>query len=342
MPFSCGAKACRIMRRMHGQNQTEAATLLFLAAIVSLASAASVAQAQSNYPNRVIKIVVAVPAGGAADTLARIVADKLTAKWGKPVIVENHPGGTGNVAAEAVWRAQPDGYTLLLTPPPPLAINQSLYAKLPFVPDKFKPVTVIAAVPNVLLVHHDFPASNLRELIALAKANPNKFSYASTGPGSTSHLSAELMKSVAGINILHVPYKSPSEAILDVLSRRVDMTFANLLDALPHINDGALRVLGVGSSARSFALPDVPTLSETLPGSCPIPGTRSLHRRNTSRHRRTPLLGHCGSNCTACRSAAPARPSCISDRRHARRRSSISEGRNRALAQCDRFGWDQT
>ena len=239
---------------------------LFLAAIVSLASAASVAQAQSNYPNRVIKIVVAVPAGGAADTLARIVADKLTAKWGKPVIVENHPGGTGNVAAEAVWRAQPDGYTLLLTPPPPLAINQSLYAKLPFVPDKFKPVTVIAAVPNVLLVHHDFPASNLRELIALAKANPNKFSYASTGPGSTSHLSAELMKSVAGINILHVPYKSPSEAILDVLSRRVDMTFANLLDALPHINDGALRVLGVGSSARSFALPDVPTLSETLPG----------------------------------------------------------------------------
>ncbi len=239
---------------------------LFLAAIVSLASAASVAQAQSNYPNRVIKIVVAVPAGGAADTLARIVADKLTAKWGKPVIVENHPGGTGNVAAEAVWRAQPDGYTLLLTPPPPLAINQSLYAKLPFVPDEFKPVTVIAAVPNVLLVHHDFPASNLRELIALAKANPNKFSYASTGPGSTSHLSAELMKSVAGINILHVPYKSPSEAILDVLSRRVDMTFANLLDALPHINDGALRVLGVGSSARSFALPDVPTLSETLPG----------------------------------------------------------------------------
>ena len=239
---------------------------LFLAAIVSLASAASVAQAQSNYPNRVIKIVVAVPAGGAADTLARIVADKLTAKWGKPVIVENHPGGTGNVAAEAVWRAQPDGYTLLLTPPPPLAINQSLYAKLPFVPDKFKPVTVIAAVPNVLLVHHDFPASNLRELIALAKANPNKFSYASTGPGSTSHLSAELVKSVAGINILHVPYKSPSEAILDVLSRRVDMTFANLLDALPHINDGALRVLGVGSSARSFALPDVPTLSETLPG----------------------------------------------------------------------------
>ena len=239
---------------------------LLLSAVVSLVTAAAVTQAQSNYPNRVIKIVVAVPAGGAADTLARIVADKLTAKWGKPVIVENHPGGTGNVAAEAVWRARPDGYTLLLTPPPPLAINQSLYAKLPFVPDKFNPVTVIAAVPNVLVVNQSFSASNLRDLIVLAKANPGKLSYASTGPGSTSHLTAELVKSVAGINILHVPYKSPSEAIVDVLGKRVDMTFANLLDAWPHINDGALKVLGVGSSARSFALPDVSTLSETLPG----------------------------------------------------------------------------
>ena len=238
---------------------------LFLAAVVSLVSAAAVTQAQSNYPNRVIKIVVSVPAGGAADTLARIVAEKLTAKWGKPVIVENHPGATGNVAAEAVWMAQPDGYTLLLTPPPPLAINQSLYAKLPFAPDKFNPVTVVAAVPNVLVVHHSFPASNLRDLIALAKANPD-LSYASTGPGSTSHLTAELVKSVAGINILHVPYKSPSAAIVDVLGKRVDMTFANLLDAWPHINDGALKVLGVGSSSRSYVLPNIPTLSETLPG----------------------------------------------------------------------------
>ena len=239
---------------------------LLLSAVVSLVTAAAVTQAQSNYPNRVIKIVVAVPAGGAADTLARIVADKLTAKWGKPVIVENHPGGTGNVAAEAVWRARPDGYTLLLTPPPPLAINQSLYAKLPFVPDKFNPVTVIAAVPNVLVVNQSFSASNLRDLIALAKANPGKLSYASTGPGSTSHLTAELVKSVAGINILHVPYKSPSEAIVDVLGKRVDMTFANLLDAWPHIDDGALKVLGVGSSSRSYVLPNIPTLSETLPG----------------------------------------------------------------------------
>ena len=258
---------------------------LLLSAVVSLVTAAAVTQAQSNYPNRVIKIVVAVPAGGAAD-LARIVADKLTAKWGKPVIVENHPGGTGNVAAEAVWRARPDGYTLLLTPPPPLAINQSLYAKLPFVPDKFNPVTVIAAVPNVLVVNQSFSASNLRDLIALTKANPGKLSYASTGPGSTSHLTAELVKSVAGINILHVPYKSPSEAIVDVLGKRVDMTFANLLDAWPHIDDGALKVLGVGSSSRSYVLPNIPTLSETLPGVVSIPGTRLLHR---PRHRQGSL-----------------------------------------------------
>ena len=271
------------------------------------------------------------------------MADKLTAKWGKPVIVENHPGGTGNVAAEAVWRAQPDGYTLLLTPPPPLAINQSLYAKLPFVPDEFKPVTVIAAVPNVLLVHHDFPASNLRELIALAKANPNKFSYASTGPGSTSHLSAELMKSVAGINILHVPYKSPSEAILDVLSRRVDMTFANLLDALPHINDGALRVLGVGSSARSFALPDVPTLSETLPGVVSDTWYAIVAPPETPADIVARLSSAIAEAIVLPAVAQRLRDSsCVSDRRHARRRSSISEGRNRALAQCDRFGWDQT
>jgi hypothetical protein len=146
-----------------GETKLRLRSSLFLAAIVSLASAAAVTRAQSDYPNRVIKIVVAVPAGGAADTLARIVADRLTAKWDKPVIVVNHPGATGNIAAETVWKAQPDGYTLLLAPPPPLVINQSLSAKLPFAPATFKPVTVIAAIPNVLVARRNFAASNVGE-----------------------------------------------------------------------------------------------------------------------------------------------------------------------------------
>jgi tripartite-type tricarboxylate transporter receptor subunit TctC len=221
--------------------------------------------AQQDYPTRPVKVVVPFLAGGIADVLARLAAEKLHAKFGVPFIVENRAGASGNIGAQAVARAEPDGYTLLVTPPPPLAINQSLFPDLRFDPSAFVPVTVIAAAPNVLVVRPDAPAT-VKELIAFAKANPDKLSYASTGSGGTPHLTAEMFKRVTGVQIVHVPYKGMPPALTDLLGGRVDMMFANLSDALPHINSGRLHALGMATPARFPGLPDVPTVSETLPG----------------------------------------------------------------------------
>jgi tripartite-type tricarboxylate transporter receptor subunit TctC len=223
------------------------------------------AVAQQDYPSRPVKVVVPFVAGGIADVLARLVAEKMHAKLGVAFIVENRAGASGNIGAEAVARAEPDGYTLLVTPPPPLAINQSLFPDLRFDPSAFVPVTVIAAAPNILVVRPDAPAT-IRELIAFAKANPDKLSYASTGSGGTPHLTAEMFKRVTGVQIVHVPYKGMPPALTDLLGGRVDMMFANLSDALPHINSGKLHALGIAAPARFSGLPDVPTVSETLPG----------------------------------------------------------------------------
>jgi tripartite-type tricarboxylate transporter receptor subunit TctC len=224
------------------------------------------AGAQPDYPNRSVKIIVPFAAGGISGVLARLVAERLHDKFGQPFIVENRAGASGNIGAEAVARAEPDGYTLLVTPPPPLAINQSLFQVLRFNPAAFVPVTVIAAAPNVLVVRPDAPAATIKELIAFAKANPGKLSYASTGSGGTPHLTAEMFKRVAGVEVVHVPYKGMPPALTDLLGGRVDMMFANLADALPHINGGKLRALGIATPARFPGLPDVPTVSETLPG----------------------------------------------------------------------------
>ena len=207
------------------------------------------------------------PAGGSADLMPRLVAEKLTEKWGQPVIVDNRPGAAGNIGADTVFRAEPDGYTLLSSPPPPLVINRSLYPKLSYDASQFVPITVIGAIPNVLLVHPNVGANSVAELIRIAKENPGKLNYASQGNGTTSHLTAELFKTMAGgLQIAHIPYKGTAPALTDLLAGQVDMMCDNLGVSLPHVRTGKLKALAVASRQRFPGLPSVPALAETLPG----------------------------------------------------------------------------
>ena len=224
------------------------------------------AQAQ-DWPTRTVRIVVPFPAGGSADLMPRAVAEKLAERWGQPVIVENRPGAAGNIGADAVYRAEPDGYTLLSGPPPPLVINRLLYPKLSYDSSQFVPITVIGAIPNVLLVHPKTNVSTVAELIALAKANPGKLNYASQGSGTTSHLTAELFKTMAGgLQITHVPYKGTAPALADLVGGQVEMMCDNLGVSLPHVRSGRLKALAIASRNRFSGMPDVPTMAETLPG----------------------------------------------------------------------------
>jgi tripartite-type tricarboxylate transporter receptor subunit TctC len=223
-------------------------------------------QAQE-WPTKAVRIIVPFPPGGSADLMPRVVAEKLAQKWGQPVIVENRPGAAGNIGADVVYRAEPDGYTLLSAPPPPLVINRLLYQKLSYDSSQFVPITVIGAIPNVLLVHPKTNVNSVQEFIALARANPGKLNYASQGSGTTSHLTAELFKSMAGgLNITHVPYKGSAPALTDLLAGQVEMMCDNLGVSLPHVRSGKLKALAVASAKRVKALPEVPTLAETLPG----------------------------------------------------------------------------
>lgn len=214
-----------------------------------------------------MRIIVPFPAGGSADLLPRVVGEKLSQQWGQAVIVDNRPGAAGNIGAAAVFQAEPDGYTLLSAPPPPLVINRLLYPKLAYDSTQFVPMTVIAAIPNVLLVHPKVGVNSVAELIALAKKNPGKLNYASQGSGATSHLTTELFKSMAGgLQITHVPYKGTAPALADLLAGQVDMMVDNLGVSLPHVKSGRLKALAVASKKRFSGLPDVPALSESLPG----------------------------------------------------------------------------
>ena len=235
--------------------------LLFATLLASLSLHAQ------DWPAKAVRIIVPFPAGGSADLLPRVVAEKLTEKWGQPVIVDNRPGAAGNIGADTVFRAEPDGYTLLSSPPPPLVINKLLYPKLSYDPAQFVPITVIGAIPNVLLVHPKVGANSVAELIAIAKQNPGKLNYASQGSGTTSHLTAELFKAMAGgLQIAHIPYKGTAPALTDLLAGQVDMMCDNLGVSLPHVRSGKLKALAVASRSRFGGLPNVPTLAETLPG----------------------------------------------------------------------------
>ena len=242
------------------------AVLLFCA-FLSVSS-----EAQDKYPQKTVKIVVPFAPGGSTDIFARLVGEKLAQSLGQPVIIENRAGASGNIGADAVAKSAPDGYTLLMATTGVMAINNALFKNMPYDAAKdFEPVVFIASITNVLAVPNDLPAKNLVELIALAKKEPGRLSFASSGAGSSTHLSAELFKSMAGIDVVHVPFKGSGQALIDVVAGRVSMIFDNMPSALPHIKGGKLRALGVTGSKRSGALPEVPTIAEAG-----VPGYESL------------------------------------------------------------------
>jgi tripartite-type tricarboxylate transporter receptor subunit TctC len=230
--------------------------------VALLLMAAGPAFAQGSYPNKQVRMVVPFPAGGSADILCRIAGEKLGAAWNQPVIIDNRAGAGGNVGAEIVYRAEPDGYTLLCSPPGPLSINHNLYKTMPYDWTKFVPVTVLALVPNAISARIDLPASSVQELIAYAKVNPGKVTYASQGNGSTSHLSAQMLATMAGIDMVHIPYKGEGPALIDLTAGRVDIFIGNISAALRFEKAKQLKFLGVASRTRSPVAPDVPSAPE--------------------------------------------------------------------------------
>jgi len=231
-------------------------------------AAAPLAGRADSYPSRPIKFVVPWPAGGVADTVARVVADKLSERLGQRLIVENRPGAAGNIGMAAVAAAPADGYTLVLTPTGNLTVNQSLFKNLQFDTARdFLPLTVLATVPNVLVVSVALPVNNTTELLAYAKANPGKLTFASPGAGSGAHLAGELLRADAGIDMLHVPYTGIAPAMNDVMGGRVSLMFLGISSALPQIHAGTLRPLAIAALQRSPQLPDVPLVADAgFPG----------------------------------------------------------------------------
>ena len=219
-----------------------------------------------DYPSRPVKIIVPFPAGGTADVMPRVIGEWLSRKWGQPVVVENRTGAAGNIGAEAVAKAEPDGYTLLSAPPPPLVINQNLYPKLGFDPSEFVPIVIMGRVPNALVLNPKLPLNSVAEVIAYAKANPGKLTSATQGNGTTSHLTSELFQMMADVKFQHVPYRGSAPALTDLVAGSVDLMFDNLGVSLPLVKGGQLKLLGVATPKRMASLPDVPTIAETLPG----------------------------------------------------------------------------
>jgi tripartite-type tricarboxylate transporter receptor subunit TctC len=215
-----------------------------------------------NYPSQNIRIIVPFPAGGTADTLPRMVGERLRRKWGQAVIIENRSGAGGNIGAEAAAGSAPDGYTLLASPPGPIAINDFLYKKLTFRPADLMPITVLGTSPSVLDVRPDFPARTVKELIDYTKANPDKVTFASQGNGSTSHLTAILFEKLTGTRMVHVPYRGTTPALQDIMGNTVDLFFDNLGGSMSLHVAGKLRILAVCRNERTSSLPDVPTVGE--------------------------------------------------------------------------------
>jgi tripartite-type tricarboxylate transporter receptor subunit TctC len=219
-----------------------------------------------DYPARVVKIVVPFPAGGTADVMPRVIAEWLSRKWGRSVIIENHTGAGGNVGAEVVAKSDPDGYTLLASPPPPLVINQNLYPHLDFDPLQFVPVVVLGRVPNALVVNPDkVSANSVKEFIAYAKANAGKVTDATQGNGTTSQLTSAMFQMLANVKLQNVPYRGSAPALNDLVAGDVDCMFDNLGVSLQLVKAGKLKLLAVASPKRMASLPEVPTIAETLP-----------------------------------------------------------------------------
>jgi len=216
------------------------------------------------YPSKPIRFVVPFPAGGPLDIVARSIGQELTKSWGQPVIVDNRPGAGGNIGADFVAKSAADGYTILMGAVSTHAINVTLYSKLPYDPVKdFAPITLITSVPNVLVLHPSVPANNVKELIAIAKAKPGQLDFASGSTGSAGHLAGELFKSMAGVDMVHIPYKGAAPAVIDLLAGHVSLMFDNMSSALPNIKTGRVRAIAVTTLKRSPLLPQLPTISES-------------------------------------------------------------------------------
>ena len=254
---------------MTTRRTTLAIPLAITLAFGALASAPAFAQ---SFPSRPVNLVVPFPPGGGTDTGARILAEQLSKRWGQPVVVENKGGAAGQIGADSVAKAKPDGYTLLLGNIGTQAINPSLYAKLPYDADKaFAPVSLVAELPLAMMVNPALPAKTASEFITLAKSKPGQLSYSSSGSGSAPHLAAEIFKDQTGTFVLHVPYRGGGPAIADLLAGHVQLSFMTVLEASGHIKGGKLRALAVTGDKRVQALPDVPTLAESV-----VPGFNAI------------------------------------------------------------------
>jgi tripartite-type tricarboxylate transporter receptor subunit TctC len=235
---------------------------LLVAAAIAAAIAPNLALPQGAFPTHPVKFVVPFPGGGLNDILARIIGDKLQAKWGQPIVVENKTGAGGNIGADTVFQAAPDGYTLFLSPPGPLAVNQTLYKKLSYKPEEFVPITVVGSVPNVVIVRKELPVNSLKELIDYIKARPGQVPFGSQGNGATPHLTAMMFQTLTGTQMIHVPYRGEVLVLQDMIGGHVDLFFGNVGAVKALYQDGKVKVLATADTKRSADLPDIPTTAE--------------------------------------------------------------------------------
>ena len=235
--------------------------------LIAMVLLAPVVMAQQAYPNKPVRIIVPYPPGGTADIIGRTIAEKLGVLWGQSVIVENRAGAGGTIGVDAVAKAAPDGYTMVLGVTGPLTIAPSINAQLAYDPLRdLVPITLVAAVPSLIAIHPSVPARDLKELIALAKSQPGKLTFASAGTGTSVHIAGELFKSMASVDIIHVPYKGGAPALNDLLGGQVSMIIENMPQLLPQVRAGKIRALAVTTQQRSNALADLPAVAEILPG----------------------------------------------------------------------------
>jgi tripartite-type tricarboxylate transporter receptor subunit TctC len=248
----------RVRTQVHARG---ALFVLFLGSLLAPVEAPA-----QDYPTRTIKMIVPYPAGGITDVLPRVMQDFLSRRWGQPIVIDNRTGAAGNIGAEAAFKSEPDGYTLLVTAPSPLTVNQSLYPKLNFEPSEFVPVTILATIPTGFIANTKVPANTVAEFIAYAKANPGKINAATQGVGTTAHLTSEWFQIVTGTKFVTVPYRGSALALPAMMAGDVDIMFDNLGSSLAFVKDGRLKMLAVATDKRMASLPDMPTIAETLPG----------------------------------------------------------------------------
>jgi hypothetical protein len=269
--------------------------------------------------------------------LARIIGEKLQARWRQPIVIENKTGAGGNIGADLAYQSEPDGYTLLLSPPGPLAVNQSLYKQLSYKPQDFVPLTVVGSVPNVVIVRKELPASSLKELIAYVKANPGKVTFGSQGNGATPHLTGMMFQGMTDTTMVHVPYRGENLLLNDMIGGHVYIFFGNVAAAGPPFRDGRVKILAIADTRRAPSLSEIPTTAEAgLPGLCPPAGLRSRpRRRRRPRCRpRSPRRRSRSSRCLTCRRGSV--PQAWTRSAQARRDGRLRQGGSAAGARSSR------